>query len=362
VTATAPQRTASLEPISLGPLSRQPLVSVLVSNYNYAAYLPETIESVLAQSYGDWELIVCDDGSTDHSREVVSRYAERDPRIRLIAKENGGHASGLNAAFRVAQGEIVSLLDSDDLFLPEKLARLVECCALHPDCGLIVHRVLRVTQDRKKQGVWPLTGELPEGWWGPRALGEAGIVPYLPPTSGLSLRREVAERLFPLPVTAPVHICPDQTLMRLAPLVTPVARLQDALAEQRLHQSNTYGAHRTTVATVSREMMLMTALWGEQRALLAAIDERLAAQLAPIGAAQHMLLLAYVRAKLSRDPDVRSYYARYMKVLKADPYRRHVGLWRASLYFPVWLFERLLNIFFGQNRIKQWLARARGAA
>jgi len=356
------QQQAALSPIALGRLSRRPLVSVLVSNYNYAAYLPETIESVLGQEYTAWELIVCDDGSTDHSREIVSDYARRDARIRLLAKENGGHASGLNAAFRAAQGEIVCLLDSDDLFLPDKLQRVVDCCILNPDCGLIVHRVLRVTKDRKKQGVWPLTGELPAGWWGPRALREAGIVPYMPPTSGLSLRREAAERLFPLPVTPPVHICPDQVLMRLAPLVTPIARLTDALAEQRLHQSNTYGAHRMTVATVSREMMLMDALWGEQRDLLAGIDDQLAAQLEPIGDAQHMLFLNYVRAKLSRDPEVRSSHTRYMKVLRADPHGRHVRLWQASLSFPVWLFERILNFLFGQNRVKQWLARARGAA
>ncbi len=356
------ESTATLAPIELGTLPPEPLVSVLVSNYNYADYLPETIDSVLAQNYRNWELVICDDGSTDSSITVISAYVAREARIRLLRKQNGGHASGLNAAFAACRGEIICLLDSDDLFTPDKLLRVVECCQRQPDRGLIVHRVVRVTADRQKQGVWPLTGALPDGWYGPGLLKGGGMVPYMPPTSGLAVRRRVAERLFPLPTTPPVHICPDQVLMRLAPLVTPIAAIKETLAEQRLHQNNTYGMPRMTAATISREMMLGEALWEQQRLLLRSIDEGLANRFEPVLGSQHMLFLGYTRAKLTRDPDVRLRHEEYMRVLEADVAGRNVWLWRMSIYFPIGLFDRILNFLYGQSRLKQLVARFRGAA
>src|SRR6202012_6005056 len=124
----------------------------------------------------------------DNSVEVIERFARVDGRIRLIRKENGGHASGLNAAFKAAQGELICLLDSDALFTSDKLERVITCCRNTPDGGLLVHRVVRVTQQRQQQGVWPRSGPLPNGWFAPTLLTGGGIVPYMPPTSGLSLR------------------------------------------------------------------------------------------------------------------------------------------------------------------------------
>src|SRR5258708_27463041 len=151
------EKVVELAPIALAPLSGdRPLVSVLMANYNYAPYVPEAIESVLNQSYTNWELIVCDDGSTDASVDVIERYARIDQRVRLVAKPNGGHASALNAAHRLSKGEIVCLLDSDDVYDPSKIERVVDYCQAHPDRGLIAHRVIRVDQRRRQQGVWPL--------------------------------------------------------------------------------------------------------------------------------------------------------------------------------------------------------------
>jgi glycosyltransferase involved in cell wall biosynthesis len=110
-----------LSPIELSPLPARPLVSILISNYNYARYIGESIQSALQQTYSNLELIVCDDGSTDESVGVIEDYARKDPRVRLIRKVNGGQASGLNAAFAASRGAILSLLDSDDLFLPRKV-------------------------------------------------------------------------------------------------------------------------------------------------------------------------------------------------------------------------------------------------
>ena len=115
----------AIVPLSLPALPEQPLVSVLIPNYNYGHYVGRALDSLLAQSYPHFEGIVCDDGSTDDSRAIVARYAGRDARIRLLAKENGGVASALNAAYRQCRGDIVCLLDADDFFASGKLERVV---------------------------------------------------------------------------------------------------------------------------------------------------------------------------------------------------------------------------------------------
>ena len=94
-------------PLPLSALPAQPLVSVLIANYNYGRFIDRALDSLLAQSYRHFEGIVCDDGSTDDSREVVARYARRDARIRLLEKENGGVASALNMAYRACRGDVV---------------------------------------------------------------------------------------------------------------------------------------------------------------------------------------------------------------------------------------------------------------
>src|SRR5438132_1625714 len=106
--------TGKLSPVFLPPLPQRPLVSVLVANYNYGAYVGQAIESVLGQTYGDFEVIVCDDGSTDNSCEVIGRYVRQDPRVKLVRKANGGMASSWNVAYRHSRGEVLCPLDSDD--------------------------------------------------------------------------------------------------------------------------------------------------------------------------------------------------------------------------------------------------------
>ena len=109
-----------LHPIELLRLSSEPLVSILISNYNYGRYIGESIQSALDQTYSNIELIICDDGSTDDSVSIIEEYQRKDPRLKLICKANGGQASGFNAAFAASRGEIIALLDSDDRFPAEQ--------------------------------------------------------------------------------------------------------------------------------------------------------------------------------------------------------------------------------------------------
>lgn len=97
------------------------LVSVIMPSYNAERYIAESISSVCAQTYPDWELIVIDDGSTDSTASVVRRLAAADFRIRLITQPNGGPARARNAGIAAAHGDLIAFLDSDDLWVPHKL-------------------------------------------------------------------------------------------------------------------------------------------------------------------------------------------------------------------------------------------------
>src|SRR4051794_41934316 len=98
--------------------SRSPVVTVITPAYNAARYLPETVGSVLRQTFSALELVIVDDGSTDDTLAVARRLAATDIRIRVIATPNGGPAAAPNAAVRSARGEFVALLHSDAPPLP----------------------------------------------------------------------------------------------------------------------------------------------------------------------------------------------------------------------------------------------------
>lgn len=111
-----------------------PRISVIVPIYNVEQYVAETIRSVLAQTYGDFELLLIDDGSPDRSVAVCAQFS--DPRIRLIRQANRGLAGARNTGIRQATGEYLAFLDSDDLWVPEKLARHVAHLDRRPEVGV----------------------------------------------------------------------------------------------------------------------------------------------------------------------------------------------------------------------------------
>lgn len=107
-------------------MSRAATVSIIMPSYNTARFLRATIESVLGQTFPDWELLVVDDHSTDNSMEILHDYEAREQRIQLLALEKRlGPAGARNAAIAVARGSYLAFLDSDDVWLPEKLERQI---------------------------------------------------------------------------------------------------------------------------------------------------------------------------------------------------------------------------------------------
>lgn len=101
-----------------------PLISVIIPVYNVEAYLTECVESVLAQTYEQFEIILVDDGSPDNCPAMCDGFAARDSRIRVIHKENGGLSSARNAGIDAARGDYLAFIDSDDLWTPLFLERL----------------------------------------------------------------------------------------------------------------------------------------------------------------------------------------------------------------------------------------------
>ena len=113
----------------------EPLVSVVITAYQAARWLPATLGSVMAQTYRNWEVVLIDDGSTD---DTVDRIAPFRSRIRYVHQPNAGMAAARNAGLALAGGDYIALLDADDLWLPEKLATQVRIARANPESGLIV--------------------------------------------------------------------------------------------------------------------------------------------------------------------------------------------------------------------------------
>lgn len=112
-----------------------PKVSVVIATYNHAHFLAEAIQSVLDQTYQDFELLVVDDGSTDDTRQVMAGFA--DSRLHYFYQENRGYSAARNRAIRASSGVYIALLDADDLWLAHKLEVQAAYLDRHPEVGLV---------------------------------------------------------------------------------------------------------------------------------------------------------------------------------------------------------------------------------
>lgn len=213
----------------------QPLVSVLINNYNYARYLQTAIESALHQTYPHCEILVVDDGSTDDSRQIIQSYGDC---VIPILKPNGGQASALNAGFAASRGDLICLLDSDDVWLPTKVEQVVTALEAYPNAAVLYHRVQTVNQAEQWWGKpWPpypvIRGTIAEqvmrtgGWW-----------PF-PPSTGLSFTRSFLKQVIPIPELE-YRLCADTYLADLAPFFGDVVGIEDALSLFRIHDANNW--------------------------------------------------------------------------------------------------------------------------
>jgi len=114
-----------------------PLVSVVMSVYNGQAFLSEAVESVLKQTFRDFEFVIIDDGSTDTTAKILSTYVSRDERIRVFRHENKGRAASLNVGIGAARGKYIARMDADDVALPHRLKEQIDFMEQHPEVGLL---------------------------------------------------------------------------------------------------------------------------------------------------------------------------------------------------------------------------------
>jgi glycosyltransferase involved in cell wall biosynthesis len=217
--------------------TEQPSVSVVINNYNYAAYLSDTIESALAQGYPYREILVVDDGSTDCSCEVIAEYGSQ---ITPIFKANGGQASALNAGYDACHGEIILFLDADDILLPNALANIV---AMFGDPSISnVHWAMWVIDAQgkrigsKKPAQPPGDGDFREQLLqtGPSNLPSS-------PTSGNAWSNAFLERVMPIPEHVEYYrTCADEYLYTLAPAFGRLRTIADPQSCYRIHGRNIY--------------------------------------------------------------------------------------------------------------------------
>lgn len=113
------------------------MISIIVPCYNQAKYLPETLDSVLAQTYEDWECIIVNDGSPDNTEEVAKDYCDKDSRFKYAYKENGGLADARNFGIKASMGEYILPLDSDDKIAPTYIEKAIRYFELHTDTTLV---------------------------------------------------------------------------------------------------------------------------------------------------------------------------------------------------------------------------------
>ena len=209
-------------------MTTNPLVSVVLGNYNYGSFLQQAIDSVLNQTYQNFELIVVDDGSTDNSREIIKSYGSR---LIGIFQDNAGQEATFNAGIEHSQGEIICFLDADDYFHKDKLAKVVKSFIEHPEWVQVGHCWISVNRDGAPVGR-STSNILSQGdvrqlllKWGKYASAIS---------SGLACRRLALNKVFPLAKGWGV----DAYLNVALPFYGQVGCINQPLMFYRMHGNN----------------------------------------------------------------------------------------------------------------------------
>jgi glycosyltransferase involved in cell wall biosynthesis len=224
-------------------------VSIVINNFNYARFLGEAIESALAQTHRDLEIVVVDDGSTDGSRDVIAAY---DGRVRAVLQENRGQAGAFNAGFSAASGDVILFLDADDVLLPGAAAVAAEHGA-DENLSQIHWRLLDIDADGTPSGETTPGEPLADGDLLEDLVSDGPLQWSSPPTSGNAWPRGYLERVMPLP-EAEFRLSADAYLMALAPLYGLLRAVEPPQAQYRRHGSNHWGGSFDDVARANREV------------------------------------------------------------------------------------------------------------
>jgi hypothetical protein len=208
------------------------LASVVIISHNYANYLRQAIDSVLAQDHQLLQVLVVDDGSTDSSPQVIREYGDR---VEPLLKPNGGNSTAINAIFPLCRGEIVMFLDADDYLYPHAVSTVA--AAWQPDVAKLEFRLTLVDADGKPTGVEPpAVAPLPNG---DVVADIASWGHYVTPVlGGNAFRRATLEQLLPIP-DEPLFINHnDGYLNPLSAFCGRIVSVDEELGAYRLHGKN----------------------------------------------------------------------------------------------------------------------------
>lgn len=203
-------------------MSEAPLVSIVTPSYNQAAFLEQTLRSVLQQDYPNLEYLVVDGGSTDGSVEIIRRYSDR--LAWQISEKDNGQADAINKGLRRARGEYVAWLNSDDCYLPGAVSAAVRLLQAHPEAGLVYGDVYAVDAAGRR------TNRMRYRQWGLkdllcfRILGQPGVF----------MRRAVLEQAGYLDLS--YHFLLDHHLWVRMSALAPMVYAGQAWAEARYHE------------------------------------------------------------------------------------------------------------------------------
>jgi glycosyltransferase involved in cell wall biosynthesis len=203
-------------------------VSAIIDTYNYGRFIAEAIKSVLAQEPRPDQILVVDDGSTDHTPEIVKAFD-----VTYLRKLNGGQASNLNFGISQAQGDIVCFLDADDVWLPGKVRKVLECFEKHPETAMVQH--FQKSIDAEGRELHDGSACLPRKAEATLADIRTGAASFSG-TSALSFRREALQHVGPIPEA--LVYCPDEFLYTHVHFYGASRHLPEVLSARRLHGSN----------------------------------------------------------------------------------------------------------------------------
>jgi Glycosyl transferase family 2 len=209
-----------------------PRVSIVINNFNYARFLPQSIDSALAQTLPETEVIVVDDCSTDGSADIIRAYGDR--LIPVLLEKNGGQAAAMNAGVAASGGDLVIFLDADDFLYPN--CAETAASALEPEVGTIQYRLNLVEACGNPIDLYPAP-EIP--------FDHGDVVPKLlktgryqgTVTSGNAFARKTLLAIMPIPTEA-FRISADGYLLTTAPFQGIVQCIEEPLGAYRMHGAN----------------------------------------------------------------------------------------------------------------------------
>jgi glycosyltransferase involved in cell wall biosynthesis len=213
-------------------------VDVVITNHNYGRFLAGAIGSALGQTHPHVSVIVVDDGSSDESREVLRAFEDR---VEVVLKERGGQASALNAGFDRCEGDVLLLLDADDVLRPEAAERVATAFEANPELVKVQFRMAVIDAEGRPTGATKPTGHLlpPVGDARTAELAFPFDIAWLP-GGGTAFRTERVRRILPIPEADYPFCGADWYLVHLGALLGPAAAIDEVCSEYRIHGENGY--------------------------------------------------------------------------------------------------------------------------